>query len=124
MIGKIRDPETANWKLVATTGDDGEPGSPGTVIVAEPKIRTKTPSMYRVILMNDDYTPMDFVVHVLQKFFHKDLAEATRIMWEVHTQGSGVCGVYSFEIAETKVYQVNQYSRQNRHPLKCVMEKA
>lgn len=121
-------PDIMKLKIVAASGmeDDGESDNeaPGTVVVAEPKIRTKTPSMYRVILMNDDYTPMDFVVHVLQKFFNKDLAEATRIMLEVHTQGSGVCGVYTFEIAETKVYQVNQYSRQNRHPLKCIMEKA
>lgn len=126
----LASPKIEKLKFVAASaaGDDGEQdsggGSPGTVVVAEPKIRTKTPSMYRVILMNDDYTPMDFVIHVLQRFFNKDLTEATRIMLQVHTQGSGVCGVYSFEIAETKVYQVNQYSRQNRHPLKCIMEKA
>lgn len=103
---------------------DSDFGGTGTVVVAEPKIRTKTPPMYRVILMNDDYTPMEFVIHVLQRFFNKDTTEATKIMLEVHTRGAGVCGVFSFEIAETKVYQVNQYSRQNRHPLKCTMEKA
>lgn len=106
--------------------DDGagsEPGS-GTATISKPKSQTRTPSLYRVILMNDDFTPMDFVIHVLQKFFNKDMAEATRIMLQVHHQGAGLCGVYTYEIAETKVYQVNQYSRQNRHPLKCAMEKA
>lgn len=95
----------------------------GTTVIAEPKTRTKTPPLYRVILMNDDYTPMDFVIHVLQKFFNKDIAEATKIMLAVHQKGYGVCGTFTYEIAETKVYQVNQYARQNRHPLKCVMEK-
>jgi ATP-dependent Clp protease adaptor protein ClpS len=107
--------------------DDFESGSgatPGTTVVSKPKSETKTPSLYRVIIMNDDYTPMEFVIHVLQRFFHKDLDEATKIMLQVHHQGSGVCGVFSYEIAETKVYQVNQYARQNRHPLKCTMEKA
>ncbi|MEK7358068.1 MAG: ATP-dependent Clp protease adapter ClpS [Bdellovibrionota bacterium] len=103
--------------------DDGGSGT-GTATVAEPKSRTKTPPMYRVILMNDDFSPMDFVIHVLQKFFGKNIPEATKIMLQIHHQGSGLCGTYSYEIAETKVYQVNQYSRQNKHPLKCVMEKA
>lgn len=102
---------------------DGDDGSVGTAIISKPKSETKTPSLYRVILMNDDFTPMDFVIHVLQKFFNKDNAEATRIMLQVHQKGAGVCGVFTYEIAETKVYQVNQYSRQNRHPLKCTMEK-
>jgi ATP-dependent Clp protease adaptor protein ClpS len=102
----------------------GEGTESGTVTIAEPKIRIKTPPMYRVILMNDDFTPMEFVIHVLQKFFAKELEEATRIMLQIHTQGSGLCGVFTFEIAETKVYQVNQFARQNRHPLKCVMEKS
>ena len=97
---------------------------PGTVVVSKPKTETKTPAFYRVILMNDDYTPMDFVIQVLQKFFNKDMNEATNIMLQVHHKGAGTCGVFSYEIAETKVYHVNQYSRQNRHPLKCTMEKA
>lgn len=105
--------------------EDGDEGAgTGTAIISKPKSQTKTPPMYRVILMNDDFTPMDFVIHVLQKFFQKGIEEATRIMLQVHTRGAGDCGVFSYEIAETKVYQVNQYSRQNRHPLKCVMEKA
>lgn len=96
----------------------------GTIVVAKPKTETRTPSLYRVILINDDFTPMDFVIHVLQRFFGKTLEEATEIMLQVHQKGAGVCGVFTYEIAETKVYQVNQYSRQNRHPLKCTMEKA
>lgn len=102
--------------------DDDESGV-GTATISKPKSQTKTPSLYRVILMNDDYTPMDFVIHVLQKFFHKDVTEATQIMLQVHHKGAGICGVFTYEIAETKVYQVNQYSKQNRHPLKCTMEK-
>jgi ATP-dependent Clp protease adaptor protein ClpS len=110
----------------ADSGDNADDGAggPGTIVVSKPKTRTKTPPLYRVILMNDDYTPMDFVIHVLQKFFNKDITEATQIMLQVHQKGAGVCGVFTFEIAETKVYQVNQYSRQNRHPLKCTMETA
>ena len=102
---------------------DGDSGGSGTATITESKSRTKTPPMYRVILINDDFTPMDFVIHVLQKFFSKDITEATKIMLEIHNKGSGMCGVFTYEIAETKVYQVNQYSRQNKHPLKCVMEK-
>ena len=97
--------------------------SHGDASISEPLVETKTPSFYRVLLLNDDFTPIDFVVHVLQKFFHKNLQEAQKITLDVHEKGSGVCGVYSFEIAETKVYLVNQYARQNRHPLKCTMER-
>lgn len=102
--------------------DQDDHDAPGTVVVSKPKTKTRTPPLYRVILVNDDYTPMDFVIHVLQKFFSKDMPEATKIMMQVHNKGAGTCGVFSFEIAETKVYQVNHYSRQNRHPLKCTME--
>ena len=118
--GFIRKPPTPK----ASERRDDE-GDSGTAVIAEPttKTRTKTPPLYRVILVNDDYTPMDFVIHVLQKFFLKDMTEATKIMLSVHQKGYGVCGTFTYEIAETKVYQVNQYSRQNRHPLKCVMEK-
>ena len=106
------------------SSDDNSHGDFGTATIAEPKSKTKTPSLYRVILMNDDYTPMDFVIHVIQKFFGKTTEEATEIMLAVHQKGAGVCGTFSYEIAETKTHQVNQYSRQNRHPLKCTMEKA
>jgi len=83
----------------------------------------KTPSLYKVVLLNDDYTPMEFVVHVLEAFFNKDRPCATRIMLEVHTRGRGLCGVFNYEIAETKVAQVNRYARKNEHPLMCIMEK-
>jgi len=89
---------------------------------AEPKL--KRPPLYKVILINDDYTPMEFVVHILESFFAIDRENATRIMLEVHTRGKGVCGIFTHEIAETKVAQVNNYSRENNHPLLCTMEKA
>ncbi len=98
---------------------------PGTSVVTKTKTKTKTkkPSMYKVILLNDDYTPMEFVVHVLERFFSKSQEAATRIMLHVHQRGVGVCGVYSFEVAETKVVQVIDFSRRHQHPLQCTMEK-
>ncbi len=80
--------------------------------------------MYKVVLLNDDYTPMEFVVYILENFFTMDREKATRIMLHVHTQGKGVCGVYTRDMAETKVAQVNDYSRMNNHPLLCAMEEA
>ena len=103
---------------------NGDDGATGTGTITRSRTSTKTPSMYRVLIMNDDYTPMDFVIHVLQKFFSKEYTEASRIMLQVHQKGAGVAGTFSYEIAETKVYQVNQYAKQNRYPLKCTMEKA
>jgi ATP-dependent Clp protease adaptor protein ClpS len=90
----------------------------------EAKPKLKRPPLYKVLLINDDYTPMDFVVDVLQKIFGMDREKATQIMLHVHTRGVGVCGVYSRDIAETKVALVNQFSRENQHPLKCTMEEA
>ena len=90
----------------------------------EARPEVKLPPMYRVILLNDDYTPMDFVIEILKVFFGMSHDRATQVMLHVHTRGKGVCGVFTFEIAETKVVQVNEYSRQNDHPLKCTMEKA
>lgn len=90
------------------------------VQVAKPKL--KKPPLYKVVLLNDDYTPMEFVVEVLRVFFGLDQEKATRVMLHVHTRGKGVCGVYTREIAETKVAQVNQYSQENKHPLLCEME--
>lgn len=89
---------------------------------AEPKL--KRPPLYKVILINDDYTPMDFVVHVLESFFSIDRENATRIMLDVHNHGKGVCGIFTHEIAETKVTLVNEYSRENQHPLLCTLEQA
>ena len=88
----------------------------------EPKTEPKTPPRYKVLLLNDDYTPMDFVIAVLVRFFHKSIDEATRVMLAVHEQGVGVCGVYSFEIAETKVNQVTRAAYEAGHPLRCTLE--
>ncbi|MBT8144319.1 MAG: ATP-dependent Clp protease adapter ClpS [Gammaproteobacteria bacterium] len=92
------------------------------LVVEEARPQVKRPPLYKVVLLNDDYTPMEFVVDVLQKIFAMDRMKATRIMLEVHTRGKGVCGIYTYEIAETKVSQVNSYSRQHQHPLLCTME--
>ena len=94
-----------------------------TGVITRPEVRTKKPSLYKVLLLNDDYTPMEFVVHVLERFFGKGREEATRIMLHVHQKGVGVCGVYTFEVAETKVTQVMDFARKHQHPLQCVMEK-
>ena len=91
--------------------------------VLEARPRLKRPPLYQVILINDDYTPMEFVVHILEAFFSIDRENATRIMLEVHTRGVGVCGVFTREIAETRVTAVNNYARANKHPLLCRMEK-
>jgi ATP-dependent Clp protease adaptor protein ClpS len=93
----------------------------GIVTKTEPK--TKKPSLYKVLLLNDDYTPMDFVVFILERFFNKAHDEANRIMMHVHQKGVGICGVYTYEVAETKVAQVMNFSRQHQHPLQCTMEK-
>ena len=92
------------------------------VALQEAKQKLKKPPLYRVILLNDDYTPMEFVVHVLEKFFSLNRPTATRIMIEVHTRGKGVCGVFAHEIAETKVSQVTSYARDHEHPLLCTLE--
>jgi len=98
-------------------------GGGGTGVATKTKPKTKKPSMYRVLLLNDDYTPMEFVVHVLERYFNKDAQEATQIMLHVHQKGVGVCGIFPFEIAETKVMQVMDLARKNQHPLQCTMEK-
>jgi ATP-dependent Clp protease adaptor protein ClpS len=94
------------------------------VVLEEARPEVGLPPMYRVVLLNDDFTPMEFVVEVLQMFFGMDHDRATQVMLHVHTRGKGVCGVFTFEIAETKVVQVNEYSRQHEHPLKCTLERA
>src|SRR3978361_1156186 len=101
----------------------GVPGGPGTAVITKTKPQTKRPNLYRVLLLNDDYTPMEFVVHVLERFFNKDREAATRIMLHVHHHGIGECGVFTYEIAETKVTQVMDFARKHQHPLQCVMEK-
>jgi len=102
-------------------GNNTENPNTGVVVKARPK--TRKPAMYKVLMLNDDYTPMEFVVHVLEKFFSKDHEAATRIMLHVHHHGLGECGVYTYEVAETKVTQVMDFARKHQHPLQCVMEK-
>lgn len=92
-------------------------------VVVRPRTRTRKPSMYKVLMLNDDYTPMEFVVHVLERFFAKTRDEATAIMLQVHQRGVGVCGVFTYEVAESKVTQVMDLARQNQHPLQCTIEK-
>jgi ATP-dependent Clp protease adaptor protein ClpS len=99
----------------------GDAPTTGVVVRAKPK--TKKPSMYKVLMLNDDYTPMEFVVHILERFFNKNREEATRIMLHVHRRGVGVCGVYTYEVAENKVTQVMDFARQHQHPLQCTLEK-
>jgi ATP-dependent Clp protease adaptor protein ClpS len=99
---------------------DGE-GRSGALTLT--RTRTKKPSMYKVLMLNDDYTPMEFVVDVLQHIFQKNREEATKIMLHVHQKGVGICGVYTYEIAETKVTQTVDYARKNQHPLQCTLEK-
>lgn len=115
-----------NWIRMSGNEDDANKGGEGegrTGIVTKTRPRTKKPNLYKVLLLNDDYTPMEFVVHVLERFFNKDREDATRIMLHVHHKGVGLCGVYTFEVAETKVTQVMDFARQNQHPLRCTMEK-
>ena len=100
-------------------GDDGT--ATGVIVKSKPK--TKKPAMYKVLMLNDDYTPMEFVVHVLERIFGKNRQDATRIMLHVHRRGVGLCGVYTYEVAETKVTQVVDYARRHQHPLQCTLEK-
>jgi len=104
--------------------DDNQNDQDSGVALQEARPKTKKPPLYKVVMLNDDYTPMEFVVHVLEQFFSVDRPTATRIMLEVHTRGKGVCGLFTHEIAETKVSQVNQYARENQHPLLCTLELA
>ena len=115
---KLSDPEGPNDPMRPDGGDDA-----GLGIATKTRVRTKKPSMYRVLILNDDYTPMEFVVLILERFFGKSREQATRIMLHVHQKGVGVCGVYTYEVAETKVAQVMDMARRNEHPLQCTMEK-
>lgn len=103
-------------------GDEDEDSDTGVAIKAKPK--TAKPKQFKVLLLNDDYTPMEFVVHVLRSFFQMDTDEATRVMLHVHQQGFGVCGIFTYEVAETKVTQVMDFARKNDHPLQCTLETA
>lgn len=96
----------------------------GDAVVENAKPKLKPPPLYKVVLLNDDFTPMEFVVHILEQFFSMDRTQATHVMLQVHTQGKAVCGIYPAQIAETKVSQVNEYSRKHQHPLMSSMEEA
>lgn len=114
---------------VSMNGEDGDEGAedgaerrqPGLLLKPRPK--AKKPSMYKVLLLNDDYTPMEFVVHILERFFNKNRQEATDIMLHVHRRGVGICGIFTYEVAETKVAQVMDFARASEQPLQCTMEK-
>ena len=115
----------ANMRVVMANGPEkpGDNEAPAVGIATRTKPKTKKPDMFKVLLLNDDYTPMEFVVQVLQDVFHRDRDTAMRIMLHVHQKGVGICGVYSYEVAETKVSQVVESARQNQHPLQCTMER-
>ena len=104
--------------------EDGGDGGNQVGIATKTQTKTKKPSQYKVLLLNDDYTPMEFVVMVLKRFFRMDIDQATRVMLHVHQKGVGICGVFSYEVAETKVNEVMDFARQNQHPLQCTLEKA
>lgn len=117
--------EDGEWRSarMARDEDDDPGGGFGLETVTKTRPKTKRPNLYRVLLLNDDYTPMEFVVHVLERFFNKGPDEATTIMLHVHQNGVGECGIYTYEVAETKVTQVMDFARKHQHPLQCVMEK-
>lgn len=110
--------------LAAGSDDDGDDGFDDTGLGVVTQTRTKKPSPYKVLMLNDDFTPMEFVVLVLQRFFSMNMDDATRVMLQVHQRGVGVCGVFSYEVAETKVTRVIDFARENQHPLQCTLEKA
>ena len=125
-----------NKDIFSPRMNDNDPGQPPgggndnereerkqTGLLLKPRPKTKKPSMYKVLVLNDDYTPMEFVVHILERFFNKNRQEATDIMLHVHRRGVGICGVFTHEVAETKVQQVMDFARANEQPLQCTMEK-
>jgi ATP-dependent Clp protease adaptor protein ClpS len=118
----------ATWTAAGGNGPKGprrnnDDGDGKTGLVTKTRPVTKKPNLYKVLILNDDYTPMEFVVHVLERFFNKGREDATRVMLHVHQKGVGVCGVYTYEVAETKVTQVMDLAKEHQHPLQCRMEK-
>lgn len=125
----LRNPDIKNdycrsAPLAMAQGNGSDHGGTELGVATKTKPKTKKPNLYKVLMLNDDYTPMEFVVLVLQRFFKMDLEDATRVMLHVHQRGIGVCGTFSYEVAETKVSQVIDFARQNQHPLQCTLEKA
>lgn len=124
-MGSLGNMKYHRLTLSSSDGDDeGQGGQDGNLAYAELKPALKRPPLFKVIMLNDDYTPMEFVVEVLEKFFNMHREQATQIMLKVHTNGSAVCGVFTRDIAETKASQVNQFARDNQHPLLCEIEAA
>ena len=128
-FGNIMQCELLNMSAISAAespdnGVDDDTRNPGVGVATRTRTRTKKPTPYRVLMLNDDYTPMEFVVLCLQRFFRMNMEEATRVMLHVHQKGVGVCGVFTYEVAETKVSQVMDFARQNQHPLQCTLEKA
>ena len=112
--------------IVNAAGDDdgaGGGGNTGVGVATKTRTRTAKPALYKVLMLNDDYTPMEFVVLTLQRFFKMTIEDATRVMLHVHQRGVGVCGIFTYEVAETKVNQVIDFAREHQHPLQCTMEK-
>jgi ATP-dependent Clp protease adaptor protein ClpS len=145
MRDAIAEGSRADWMMEVAVLRNGQPGSryragngegagdedgggggsgTGTGVVTRTRTETRKPSLYKVLLLNDDYTPMEFVVHVLQRFFRMSMEDATRVMLHVHQRGVGVCGIFTYEVAETKVTQVMDFAKQHQHPLQCTLEKA
>lgn len=127
LLKKVIDPAPAQDAALPGGGGGDDPAAPEdqseTAVVAERRTEIRPPSLYRVIILNDDFTPMEFVVAVLEKFFDKSHAEATEVMLSVHNKGSGICGIFPFEVAETKVAQVTEYAREQEHPLQLTTER-
>ena len=123
MVRPMSSRSTPSIRLMGPDDDRGDDGEGETGVITRTKPATKRPSLYRVLLLNDDFTPMEFVIDVLARFFSMDLEQATKVMLHVHQNGVGECGVYTYEVAETKVTQVMDHARRNQHPLQCVMEK-
>ena len=121
--GFLASSERLSVNGAGSSNSRGDDDRTGTALITKTKARTKRPNLYRVLLLNDDYTPMEFVVHVLERFFNKNREDATRIMLHVHQSGVGECGIFTYEVAETKVTQVMDFARKHQHPLQCVMEK-
>ncbi len=125
-VSRAAPPPSAPPVVVAASREPrrvGDTPGNGAAVITRTRAQTKRPNMYRVLLLNDDYTPMEFVIAILQSFFNKNPEEATEIMLHVHHNGVGECGVFTYEIAETKVAQVMDHARKNQHPLQCIMEK-
>ncbi len=119
----MSDPNQPNKPPIDIDDEGNNDGGPATGVAVKSRIKTKKPAMYKVLLLNDDYTPMEFVVHVLEQFFGKASEEAVQIMLHVHQKGVGICGVFTYEVAETKVNQTMDFARRHQHPLQCTLEK-